>query len=158
MPTLEQMKQMADKKVEPLLAKLKKNPKNKDLLLETAYFYKSAHQFQDAIPYFDRVLAIEPKNVPVRTEKASCLYYAGDVDGALAELEQSLKINPKDANSLFNLGVVRWKGRQDATGAIAAWRELLKTNPNLEKKAIVEQLMAEAQRSLQAGSSTGSKQ
>src|SRR5271169_3169747 len=33
-PTLEQMKQMADKKAEPLLAKLKDDPKNADLLVQ----------------------------------------------------------------------------------------------------------------------------
>jgi cytochrome c-type biogenesis protein CcmH/NrfG len=151
MPTLEQMKQMADKKAEPLLEQLKKDPKNKDLLLRVAYFYKSAHQFKEAAGYFDQSLELDPKDVAVRTEKASCLYYNGDVEGALAELQQSLKLNPKDANSLFNLGMIRLKGKQDPAGAIAAWQELLKTNPGLDKKSIVEQMIAEArqQRSLQ---------
>ena len=53
--------------------------------------------------------------------------------------------NPKDANALFNLGLIRWKGKDDPTGAVAAWKELLKTNPNLEKKPIVESMIAEAQ-------------
>ncbi|MGC2193180.1 MAG: tetratricopeptide repeat protein [Terriglobales bacterium] len=144
MPTLEQMKQMADKKAEPLLEQLKKDPKNKDLLLRVAYFYKSAHQFKEAAGYFDQSLQLDPKNVAARTEKASCLYYDGDVEGALAELQQSLKVNPKDANALFNLGMIRLKGKQDPAGAIAAWQELLKTNPGLDKKPIVEQMIAEA--------------
>ena len=146
MPSLEQMKAMAGKQVEPLLAQLQKDPRNKDLLLRVAYFYKSAHQFNEASAYFDQAIAIDPKNISARTEKAACLYYAGNVDGALAELDQALKLNPKDANSLFNLGVVRWKGKQDAAGAIAAWQQLLKTNPNHEKKAIVERMIAEARK------------
>jgi cytochrome c-type biogenesis protein CcmH/NrfG len=145
MPTIEQMKVMADRKVEPLLAQLKSDPKNKDLLLRVAYFYKSAHQFKDAATYFDRALQVDPKNVSVRTEMASCLYYDGNVDGALAILQESLKQNPADANSLFNLGVIRWKGKKDASGAIAAWKQLLKTKPNLDKKPIVERMIAEAQ-------------
>jgi cytochrome c-type biogenesis protein CcmH/NrfG len=150
MPTLEQMKQIADKQVEPLLGQLKKDPKNKDLLLRVAYFYKSAHQFKDAVAFFDQALQLDPKNVSVRTEMASCLYYNGDVDGAIAELQQPLKVNPKDANSLFNLGMARWKGKRDATGAIATWQELLRTNPGLDRKPIVERMIAEAQ---QQGSS-----
>ena len=144
MPSLEQMKHMAEKQVDPLLTQLKKNPRDKDLLLRVAYFYESAHQFKEAVSYFDQSLEIDPRNVAVRTEKASCLYYTGEIDGALTELQESLKMNPKDANTLFNLGVIRWKGKKDPEGAIAAWQQLLKTNPNHEKKAIVERMIAEA--------------
>jgi cytochrome c-type biogenesis protein CcmH/NrfG len=136
---------MAERKVDPLLAQLKSDPNNKELLLRVAYFYKSAHQFKDAAAYFDRDLQLDPKNTAVRTEMASCLYYDGNVDGALAALQESLKQTPTDANSLFNLGMIRWKGKQDASGAIAAWKELLKTNPNLDKKPVVERMIAEAQ-------------
>jgi len=144
-PTLEQMKQWADEKAAPLLAELKKNAKDKKNLTQTAYVYRSAHQFQDAANYFSKALEVDPKDVTIRTEMASCLYYSGDVDGALAQLLQSLKYAPRDANSLFNLGMIRWKGRNDPAGAVAAWQELLRTNPNLDRKPIVEQMIAEAQ-------------
>ena len=145
MPSLEQMKAMADRKVDPLLAQLKSDPNNKDLLLQVAYFYKSAHQFKDAAAYFERVLQVDPGNTSVRTEMASCLYYDGNVDGAIRALQEVLKQKPTDASSLFNLGMIRWKGKKDATGAIAAWKELLKTNPKLDKKPVVERMIAEAQ-------------
>ena len=145
MPSLEQMKAMANRKVEPLLAKLKSDPKNTDLLIEIASFYKSAHLFKEAAEYLDRALQSDPKNIAIRTEKASCLYFDGNVDGALAALQESLRENPKDANSLFNLGLIRWKGKNDAAGAITAWRELLRTNPKLDKKPIVERMIAEAE-------------
>jgi cytochrome c-type biogenesis protein CcmH/NrfG len=89
-------------------------------------------------------LLVDPHDVAVRTDRASCLYYDGDIDGALAELQQSLKINPTDANSLFNLGMIRLNGKQDSAGAIAAWQKLLKSHPDLEKRPIVEQMIAEA--------------
>jgi len=66
MPSMEQMKAMADRKVEPLLAQLKSDPKNKDLS-SGRVFYKSAHQFKDAAAYFDRALQVDAKNVSVRT-------------------------------------------------------------------------------------------
>jgi cytochrome c-type biogenesis protein CcmH/NrfG len=143
-PTLEQMKQMADKQAQPLLEQLKADPDNKDVLTHIAYLYKSAHQFKEAAGYFDKALRLDPKNVAARTEMASCLYYNGDVDGALNQLQQALKYDPKDANSLFNLGIVEWKGKNDAAGAIAAWQRLLATNPKLERKPIVERMIAEA--------------
>jgi len=75
---------------------------------------------------------------------ASCLYYHGEVDGALSQLQQALKYDPNNANSLFNLGIVKWKGKNDPAGAIAAWQRLLATNPKLERKPIVERMIAEA--------------
>ncbi len=143
-PTMDQMKQMAAVQTSALLEKLKTDPNNAKLLIQVAGIYKSTHQFKEASDYFAKALKIDPKNVPARTEMASCLYYSGDVDGALAQLNQSLKYNPTDANSLFNLGLIKWKGKSDAAGAIATWQELLKTNPNLDRKPIVEQMIAEA--------------
>ncbi|HVO82430.1 MAG TPA: tetratricopeptide repeat protein [Terriglobales bacterium] len=149
MPTLEQMKHMADKQAEPLLAQLKTDPGNAELLVHIAYIYKSTHQFQEATSYLDKALQLDPKNVRARSELASCLYYTGDVDGAIRQLEQAVKDDPKNANSLFNLGVIRWQGKKDGSGAIAAWQQLLKSNPGLEasKKDQVEKLIAEVRNS-----------
>jgi cytochrome c-type biogenesis protein CcmH/NrfG len=149
MPSLEEMKQMADKKAAPLLEKLKGDPNNSDLLIQVGNIYKSTHQFKEAASYYDKALQIDPKNVAIRTEMASCLYYNGDVDGAISQLQQSLRVDPKDANSLFNLGMIRWQGKQDSKGAVAAWQQLLKSNPQLsaERKATVQKLMADVQMS-----------
>jgi cytochrome c-type biogenesis protein CcmH/NrfG len=144
-PTLDQMKQMADKKAAPLLAKLKDDPKNTGVLIQLGDIYLATHQFKEAADYFSQAAEIKPKDVPIRTSLASVLYYQGDVDGAIKQLTQATADNPKDANSLFNLGMVRWKGKNDSKGALSAWAQLLKTNPQLDpaKKAQVEKLMAE---------------
>ncbi len=145
MPSLEQMKHMADTKAQPLLDQLKTDPNNSTLLFQVGNIYKATHQFKEAIGYYQKASDIDPKNIAFRTELASSMYYTGDVEGAITELQQSLKQNPKDANSLFNLGMIRWQGKQDTSGALAAWQELLKSNPQLsaERKAAVEKLIAE---------------
>jgi len=146
MPSLEEMKQMADKKAAPLLEKLKNDPNNSGLLIQVGNIYKSTHQFKDAAGYYDKALQLDPKNVAIRTEMATCLYYNGDVDGAISQLQKALQYDPKDANSLFNLGMIKWQGKQDSKGAVAAWQELLKSNPQLsaDRKATVQKLMADA--------------
>ncbi|HTZ98296.1 MAG TPA: tetratricopeptide repeat protein [Terriglobales bacterium] len=146
MPSLDQMKHMADKQAEPLLAQLTTDPKNADLLKRVAKIYESTHQFQQAADYYGKAIDINPKDIQARTERASCLYYSGDVDGAIAQLRQALQVDPHDANSLFNLGMIRWKGKNDAAGAKQAWNQLLKSNPKLpsDKRAQVEKLIAEA--------------
>jgi cytochrome c-type biogenesis protein CcmH/NrfG len=157
MPGLGEMKRMADAQAAPLLEKLKRDPKNSDLLVQVGNIYKATHQFKDAAAYYEKSLAIDPKNVAIRTEMASCLYYNGDVEGALGQLQQSLHYAPKDANSLFNLGLIKWQGKQDNQGALAAWRELLKSNPQLsaDRKAMVQKLISDVQNHAQNGVQNG---
>lgn len=146
MPTLDQMKHMAEKKAEPVLAKLKADPNNAALLVQAADIYKQTHQFKEAVGYYRKSLEIDPKNAGVRSDLASVLYYSGDVDGALTEVQEALKHDPKNGAALFNLGMIRWQGKKDGPGAISAWDELLKTNPSLsaDRKAAVQKLIAQA--------------
>lgn len=142
--TLGQMKQMADMQASALVEKSKADPKNAGLLVQIAGIYQASHQFQEAAGYFEKALKLDPKNVSARTELASCLYYSGDANGALNQLNQALKYKPTDPNSLFNLGMIKYRGKNDPKGAIAAWEELLKTNPDLDRRSIVEKMIAEA--------------
>jgi len=146
MPSFEEMKQMADKRAAPLIEKLKSDSNNSGLLIQVGNIYNATHQFKEAASYYDKALQVDPKNVAIRTEMASCLYYNGDVDGAISQLQQSLHYDPKDANSLFNLGMIKWQKKKDSKGALAAWQELLRSNPQLsaDRKATVQKLMVEA--------------
>jgi tetratricopeptide (TPR) repeat protein len=144
MPTLEQMKKMADKQAEPLLTTLKTDPKNAALLNKTALTYKAAHQFKEAITYFQKALDIDPKNVAIRDDMASCMYFSGDVDGALDQLNKSLTYDPKFPGTLMNIGIIRWQGKNDAKAAIASWETLLKLNPNFPQKEMIEHLITQA--------------
>jgi len=62
--------------------------------------------------------------------------------------QESLSYDPKGANSLFNLGIIRLQAKNDRNGAVTAWQQLLKLNPTLaeDKKAAVEKLIAQAQK------------
>jgi cytochrome c-type biogenesis protein CcmH/NrfG len=143
-PSLDDMKRMADKQAEPLLAKLKTDPNNADLLNQVGTMYRATHQFETAAEYYRKSLDVNPKNVGARTDLASCLYYLGDVDGAIAQLEKSLTYDPRHAGTLLNLGLIRWKGKGDAAGAVTAWQMLLKDHPDFPNKAGVEKLIAAA--------------
>jgi len=150
MPSLDDMKRMADKQAQPLLQKLKNDPNNSSLLNQLGTLYKVTHQFQQAEDYYRKAVKADPKNVAARTDLASCLYYEGDADGALRLLQESLRYDPKDANTLFNLGLIEWQAKKDSSGAVSTWQQLLKSNPKLadDKKAAVEKLIAQAKQHL----------
>jgi cytochrome c-type biogenesis protein CcmH/NrfG len=145
-PSLEQLQQMADRQIAPLLERLQTDPNNTALLTQVGALYHATHQYQQAARYYGRAVQADPKNVVVRNKLAASLYRNGDADGAIAQLDQALTYDANDANSLFNLGMVKWEGKQDATGALTAWKQLLKANPHLspDRKATVQELMAQA--------------
>ena len=138
------MQQMANKQAAPLLERLKSDPNNSALLIQVGSIYHTTHQFKQAAEYYDKALRVDPKNVAIRTKLASSLFRMGDADGAIAQLNQALSYDPKDANALFDLGVVKLNGKRDSKGALAAWQRLLKSNPQLsaDRKATVQKLMA----------------
>jgi len=144
-PSLDEMRRLADHEAAPLLAKLKSTPKDSALLMQVGAIYHTTHQFKEAAAWYDRAVQADPKNVALRNKLASSLYRAGDVDGAIAQLNQALTYDSKDANSLFNLGMIRLQGKGDGKGAVAAWQQLLKSNPQLsaQRKAEVQKLMAD---------------
>jgi cytochrome c-type biogenesis protein CcmH/NrfG len=145
--TLDDLKRMADKQAAPLMEKLKSDPKNPQLWNQVGLVYKSAHQFKEAAGYFQKSLQYDPKNLGVRADYASCLYYTGDVDGALAQLNQSLTYDPEHAGTLMNIGIIKWRGKNDVDGAVAAWEKLLQYHPDFPQKNLVQQMLTQAKQS-----------
>lgn len=128
----------------PLLEAVNKNPKDYESLIQVGNVFYDGQQFPNAIQFYDRALAIHPENPDVRTDMGTAYWYTGDADKAVAAMETSLKYRPGHAQTLFNLGWVRWQGKQDPKGAIEAWQQLLKANPDYPQKQQVEQYIAKA--------------
>jgi cytochrome c-type biogenesis protein CcmH/NrfG len=145
-PTPEQMKKMADVSAAPLLEKLTADPNNSGLLANVGNVYYDAQQYSEAIDYYRRALQIQPGDAAVRTDMATAIWYAGDADTAIAEFNKSLSYEPTKANTLFNLGIVKWQGKMDIPGAVAAWEKLLAANPDYEGKEKVKELIAQAKK------------
>lgn len=145
-PSPQQMKIMADTQAAPLLAQLKSDPANTDLLARIGNIYYDTQQYPNAIDYYRRSLNVRPEDAGVRTDFATAIWYTGDADTAISEFNKALAYEPNKSNTLFNLGIVKWQGKMDINGAVAAWQKLLKTNPNYENKEKVLDLIAQAKK------------
>jgi cytochrome c-type biogenesis protein CcmH/NrfG len=156
-PSPEQMKMMGDTQAGPLLAQLKSDPTDPDLLAKIGNVYYDTQQYPTAIDYYRRSLNLKPADASVRTDFATAIWYNGDADTAIAEFNKALSDEPNKANTLFNLGVVKWQGKMDINGAVAAWQKLLDTNPNYENKAKVLEMIAEAKKHSGITSATPAK-
>jgi cytochrome c-type biogenesis protein CcmH/NrfG len=128
----------------PLLEAVNKNPTDYDSLVKLGNMFYDGQQFSSAIQYYERALAQHPENADVRTDMGTAYWYAGNADRAVEAMETSLKYRPGHPQTLFNLGWVRWQGKADPKGAIEAWQELLKANPDYPQKQQVEQYIAKA--------------
>lgn len=128
----------------PLLEAVKKDPTDYDSLVKLGNLFYDAQHFPDAIQYYERALKIHPENPDVRTDMGTAYWYAGNADKALDAMQTSLKYRPGHPQTLFNLGWVRWQGKADPKGAIQAWEQLLKLNPDYPQKQQVEQYIAKA--------------
>jgi len=139
-----QLKAMADAKATPLLAQLKADPDNPDLLISIGNLYYDAQQYQVAIDNYGRALKIKPSDASARTDMATAYWYLGNADVAIAEFNKALDYAPDNSNTLFNRGLVKWHGKKDAVGAVTDWQRLLATNPNYQEKDKVRQMIADA--------------
>jgi cytochrome c-type biogenesis protein CcmH/NrfG len=128
----------------PYLEAVKQNPNDYDSLVKLGNVFYDGQQFPEAVGYYERALVIHPENADVRTDMGTAYWYAGNADKAVAAMEISLKYRPGHPQTLFNLGWVRWQGKGDPKGAIEAWQQLLKANPDYPQKQQVEQYIAKA--------------
>jgi cytochrome c-type biogenesis protein CcmH/NrfG len=132
------------KLVEPMLQQLKTNPLDGQLLTQIGNTYYDNGDFAKAIEFYGRALTVSPKDTEVRTDMGTAYFYSGNSDKAIEQFTTVLKANPNHANALFNMGIVRWEGKKDPKGAIAAWEDLLKKNPDYPKRQEVKDLIERA--------------
>jgi cytochrome c-type biogenesis protein CcmH/NrfG len=142
--TPEQQKAMVEQAVAPMLATLKTNADDFNTLVQVANVYYDGRQYPEAIKYYQLAVKSQPTNADLLTDLGTSLWYTGDADGAIAEFQTALKYRPDHPGTLFNLGVVRWQGKLDPKGAVEAWQELLRRNPNYPQRQEVEEYIARA--------------
>ncbi len=143
-PRAAQLRAMADANAAPLIGKLKADANNAELLTSVGNVYYDAQQYAIAVDYYGRALKVKPGAASVRTDMGTAYWYLGDADRAIVEFDTALKDAPNSPNTLFNRGLVKWRGKQDAAGALTDFKKLFAVDPNYAGKAEVEQMMAEA--------------
>jgi tetratricopeptide (TPR) repeat protein len=92
--------------------------------------YFDAERYDEAIKWYGDALRLVPNDVNVSTDLGVSYYYSNQPDKALTQFDRSLKLDPKHAKTLLNVGIVRAFGKQDLDGAEAAWKQVLAIAPD----------------------------
>lgn len=131
--------------IQPLLARLRNDPKNPELLEEIGNVYYDQHDYEKAINYYQKYLDLRPQDAAVRTDMGTAMWYGGNPDGALSQYQIALRFQADYPNTLFNMGIVKWQGKQDREGALQAWQTLLAKYPEYQDRQKVEELIKKVQ-------------
>src|SRR5664279_4014673 len=91
--------EMLAKAAEPLVAKLKTNPRDFETLRQLGNIYYDGQDYNQAIGYYGKALEIDPKNPDVITDYGTAYWYTGNADRAIEEFNKSLAIRPNNANT-----------------------------------------------------------
>jgi cytochrome c-type biogenesis protein CcmH/NrfG len=154
-PSSADMKRMAEKQVAPLLEQLKSRPNDPELLAKIANFYMLGDQYAESAQYYEKLVAIKPAP-EYYTALGTAHFYTNQPDKALDDMNKALQIDPKYADALYNIGMIKWRVQGDSKGAIAAWEKLIETNPKHPQLEQVKKMIAQAKKheSMPAGAKT----
>jgi len=120
-------------KIQTLKEIVKKDPKNVPAWVEMGNLYFDSGQPKEAIEAYSQYLTIKPDNPDVRTDMGIMYRQLGEFDKAIEEFKKAAQSDLKHANSRYNIGIVLLHDKQDIKGAIRAWEEYLKVDPNSER-------------------------
>jgi Flp pilus assembly protein TadD len=115
------------------------------LLMARASAAQEAGHLPLALTLFDKVLALEPGWAEAWDKRATTRFLGDDLNGAMADLQQTLKLEPRHFSALVAMGFIFEKQGFDRR-ALDAFRKALAVNPQQpEIKAIVDKLGVEVE-------------
>jgi cytochrome c-type biogenesis protein CcmH/NrfG len=140
-PTREQMNKILELEKEVAV-----QPNNVGAWTELGHYYFDTDQSEKAIGAYNRSLELNPKNADVWTDLGVMYRRTGKPLEAIAAFDKAIEIDPRHEISQFNKGVVLMGDLDNVEGAINAWEQLLKVNPEAKSpggesmKAMIEKV------------------
>ena len=130
-PSKENVSEEYRKKMAELKSEVEKNPDDTLALKKYADFLSAAHNMDDAITYYEKILKVDPKRADVHFALAVIYYHKQDLAKCEDENNKVLSFDPKNQMALYNLGAVAaTKGEVDK--AKDFWKQVIDINSESE--------------------------
>ena len=97
-------------------------------------------RLQDALTEFDELVAAAPDFAEAWNKRATVHYLLGNLDESIADVEETLSLEPRHFGALSGLGQIQIL-KQDDVAALDAFEQALAVHPHLTNtKGIIEAL------------------
>lgn len=106
------------------------NPGDKDLPLKLANYLYDEKLYPLAVEWYQKALALDPKNADARTDMGTAMFYNGQPQSAISQYRQALQIDPGHEQTMFNMIVVSVEGTHDLGQAGRYYKILQSKDPN----------------------------
>lgn len=123
-----------------LKQRAEQNPEDSKAARELADFLYDQARWDDAVFWYRRALALEPKNTDARTDLATCYFQLGRLQEAADEYKLALELAPNKPEALYGLAMTRWH-EKDAAGARRAYDQLRRNHPDFPGVEPLAQLL-----------------
>ncbi len=117
-------------RIAELEAFVKQHPEDARAWANLGHVYFDADQPDPAIQAYRKSLALVPEDPAVLTDMGVMYRRSGEPEKAIQAFDQAVAASPGFETALFNKGVVLMADLNDLPGAMTAWEELVKVNPD----------------------------
>ena len=137
-------------RVSQLQLEIETDPEDITSLLALANVYFEAHSFEEAIPWYEQVLALSSGDVESSTNLGVSYFYAGLPGRAVDQFQRSLEFAPDHLQTLLSLGIVRAFGLDDLDGAREAWERVIEVAPDSSQASAAREALTRVTAELEA--------
>jgi tetratricopeptide (TPR) repeat protein len=118
------------------------------LLMSRGVRSLEAGETDEAVDSFSDAITLQPDAGEAWHQRALARYHAGDINGAIHDLEETVRLEPRDFSAFRTLTDIA-AAREDWKGAYAAWQKVMELDPKtpggeerlrlLKRKAVGEE-------------------
>jgi cytochrome c-type biogenesis protein CcmH/NrfG len=110
----------------------KTNPDNVQAWTQLGHLNSDLDRYEEAIDAYKKSLALDPNRPDVWTDMGVMYRRSGKPKKAIESFDRALSLNSRHETALYNKGVVLMHDLNDLDGAMAAWKALVKINPDAQ--------------------------
>jgi tetratricopeptide (TPR) repeat protein len=84
-----------------------------NLVMQRAMLATRSNKYQTALVLLDRLVALEPNWAEAWNQRATVRFLVNDSDGSMADIDKTLKLEPRHFGALTGMGVILQRSRLD---------------------------------------------
>lgn len=94
---------------------------------------KAAKKFGEAVPEYEAVIRISPKNTAALGNLATSYYYSGNTDKAIETVKKALEIDPNFSTARMNYAIYLGEGKGQTQEALNELKKIKAGDPNYQQ-------------------------